>query len=65
MATLNNKLYTFGNATFVEFFDANNPVAGWQIYSQASFAVFFFNGTATTAAYTLCLHGALAGGKCV
>ncbi len=41
MATLNEKLYAIsGKDTMsIEFFDANNPAAGWQLYSQASFAV--------------------------
>ncbi len=39
MATLNNKLYAIGGSTSIEFFDANNPAAGWQLYGQASFAV--------------------------
>ncbi len=41
MATLNDKLYAISgfDTTSIEFFDANNPVVGWQLYSQASFAV--------------------------
>ncbi len=39
MATLNNKLYAIsGHTTSIEFFDASNPAAGWQLYSQASLA---------------------------
>ncbi len=35
----NDKLYAIsGTGTrSIEFFDANNPGAGWQLYSQASF----------------------------
>ncbi len=36
LATLNGKLYAIGSS--IEFFDANNPMAGWQPYSQASFS---------------------------
>ncbi len=41
MATLNEKLYAIGGdgTTSIEFLDANNPAAGWQLYSQASFPV--------------------------
>ncbi len=41
MATLNDKLYAISGyrRTTIEFFDASNPSAGWQLYSQASFAV--------------------------
>ncbi len=41
MATLNEKLYAVSGSgtTSIEFFDANNPSAGWQLYSQTSFAV--------------------------
>ncbi len=41
MATLNDKLYAIGgNGTnSIEFLDANKESAGWQNYSQASFAV--------------------------
>ncbi len=41
MATLNDKLYAIGGGgtKSIEFFDANNREAGWQLYSQASFPV--------------------------
>ncbi len=41
MATLNDKLYAIGGdqTTSIEFFDSNNPSAGWQVYSQAPLAV--------------------------
>ncbi len=41
MAALNNKLYAVaGEGTgSIEFFDADNLAAGWQMYSQASFPV--------------------------
>ncbi len=42
MATLNGKLYAIGGEggrTSIEFFDGNNPAAGWQNYSQAAFSV--------------------------
>ncbi len=41
MAAIYDKLYAVSgdNTTSIEFFDANNPAAGWQMYSQAAFVV--------------------------
>ncbi len=41
MATLNEKLYAIsgGGSPAIDYFDANNPAAGWKRYSQAAFPV--------------------------
>ncbi len=38
MANVHGKLYAIGGASSIEYYDANNPTAGWQSYGQAAFA---------------------------